>query len=378
MKVISVSFCLLLSILALAIPSAVSGSEWRAIALAARPLNITENRGLLWVSGADEFIARSADGGQTWEARNSVKGGGLLLSIAFADDHFGYATGTGGFLLVTADGGKVWSRVKAPTYVVYSASFSDQLHGLVSTPRAIYSTADGGTTWLPVKLDFGSDELKKFSFVSTVLALDAKRMAIVLSEGNSIYNHQKLVLTKDGGLSWKVADIPSTGLIQLTKHGDEYWFAGHEVIEKDRPGGGYGVPLLMHSTNGEEWSHLPRWSEKEFSVCNPQGCLYWDGAGVQLPPGNPVEYWTFATEKEVTSKWAVAKGNICSISVSLKCAAVSTPKLCRLIPKAPLISCRRFFRPLLIQFRPRVLSVSSAILKECLSHRTIRVVSRSS
>jgi photosystem II stability/assembly factor-like uncharacterized protein len=92
-------------------------------------------------------------------------------------------------------------------------------------------------------------------------------MAIVLSQGNAAYYSQKILITKDGGLNWKAVAIPSTGLTSLTAHGGEYWFAGMEVIGKEKPGGGYGVPLLMHSPDGETWTHLPRWSEKEFSVC---------------------------------------------------------------------------------------------------------------
>jgi hypothetical protein len=37
---------------------------------------------------------------------------------------------------------------------------------------------------------------------------------------------------------------------------------------------------------------------KEFSVSNSQGCLYCDGAGVELPPATPVNYWTFALNKK--------------------------------------------------------------------------------
>jgi hypothetical protein len=37
---------------------------------------------------------------------------------------------------------------------------------------------------------------------------------------------------------------------------------------------------------------VPKWSKNEFSECNSQGCLYWDGAGVQLPPASPVSRTT--------------------------------------------------------------------------------------
>jgi hypothetical protein len=301
-----------------------SASEWRAIELPARPMNIIENHGTLWICGADELIAASADGGKTWAVKHNVKNGGILLTVGFASDQFGYAAGTGGAMKITKDGGTTWDQIKVPSPVIYSISFSDEKHGLIHTPRTVYTTNDGGATWIPVKIDLQSDDLKGFSYVLEILSLDANHMAIVLSQGNSHANDYRLLLSKDGGLSWKVVEIPSTGLTTLSARGGEYWFAGMEVIEKDKPGGGYGVPVVMHSPDGESWSHLPRWSKNEFSECNSQGCLYWDGAGVQLPPASPVSFWTFAPDKAVTAKWAVAKDNICSVGTTLRCAAAAT------------------------------------------------------
>jgi hypothetical protein len=316
-------FCLLLAVLSLAlIPQTALSSDWRTVELPARPIDITENRGNLWVSGADELIANSSDGGTTWTVPHSVKGGGILLAIGFAGEEFGYAAGTGGGIIITKDGGATWTRAGAPAQIIYDLSFSDEKHGLIHTSNAIYATSDGGVTWTAVKIDLGSADLKGFSHVLTVLALDANHMAIVLSQGNAAYYSQKLLITKDGGANWNVVSVPSTGLTRLTAHNGEYWYTGMEVIEKDKPGGGYGVPLVMHSSDGENWTHLPRWSQNEFSVCNTQGCLYWDGAGVEIPPADPVSYWTFAPEKAVTAKWAVAKGNICSVAANLRCAAV--------------------------------------------------------
>ncbi len=208
--------------------------------------------------------------------------------------------------------------------MVYEAAFSDQKHGIIHTPRSIYTTSDGGATWVPVQIDLANENLKGFSHVLTVVALDANHMAIVLSQGNSSAYDFRLFFTKDGGMKWSVSEIPSTGLGKLTAHDGEYWFAGMEVIEKDKPGGGYGVPLVMHSPDAEKWTHLPRWSKHEFSECNSQGCLYWDGAGVQLPPTNPVSFWAFAPEKAVTARWAVAKGTICTVGGGLKCTAATT------------------------------------------------------
>jgi hypothetical protein len=299
-------------------------SEWHQVSLAARPFYIVENHGDLWISGADELIANSTDGGKTWSTRHSAKSGGILLTLGFANERFGYAAGTGGQILITKDGGTTWATLQAPAQLVYDLSFSDERHGILHAARSIYTTADGGATWTPVKIDFENDDLRKFVYVARVLALDAEHMAIVLGEGDAPYHHQIFLVTKDGGTNWKTVDVPSTGLQRLSKHDGQYWFLGFEVIEKDKPGGGYSVPLVMRSVDGEEWTHLPRWSEKGFSTCTAQGCLYWDGAAVELPPGNPVSYWTFPAEKAVTAKWAVAKGGICAIATDLKCAPVVT------------------------------------------------------
>jgi hypothetical protein len=42
-----------------------AASEWRAIELASRPINIVENNGVFWACGAEELIANSTDGGKT-------------------------------------------------------------------------------------------------------------------------------------------------------------------------------------------------------------------------------------------------------------------------------------------------------------------------
>jgi hypothetical protein len=206
---------------------------------------------------------------------------------------------------------------------VYDAAFSDEKHGIIHTPREIYTTSDGGTTWIPVHIDLAKEDLKGFSHVLAVVAPDANHVTIVLSRGNSPVYGYKLFLTKDGGTNWTTLAVPSTSLGKLTSRDGEYWFAGVEVIEKDKPGGGYGVPLVMHSPDGDNWTHLPRWSQNEFSACNSQGCLYWDGAAISLPPTSPISYWTFPAEKVVTPKWAFAKSTICTVGTDLKCATAT-------------------------------------------------------
>lgn len=299
-------------------------SQWTRVELPARAINVIEKDGIIWVCGANELIASSADGGKNWAKKRSEKNGDTLLTIGFANKDYGYAAGTGRRIFITKDGGDSWNPVKAPDQVVYDMAFSDEKHGLVHTPRNVYITTDGGASWNAVQIDLGSGDLKGFPYVLGIATPSADDMAIVLSEGDSSANDYKLFLTKDGGLNWGISKVPSTGLGKLTAHDGEYWFAGFEVIERDKPGGGYGVPLVMRSPDGDHWTRLDRWSKHEFSECNSQGCLYWDGAGVQLPPTSPVTFWTFPPEKVITAKWAVAKDAICTIGTELSCAPLKT------------------------------------------------------
>jgi len=297
-------------------------SQWATISLPSRAVNIAENHGVLWVCGTDELVANSSDGGKTWKVVHSLAGGGVLLSIGLANEQFIYAAGTTG-VIVSKDGGATWSRLTVPANVVYRAAFGDAQHGLIHTPHAVYLTSDGGLSWSPVSLNF-SDEQGAYSFVLALAASDSNHMMIVLSVGNAPYFSCKFVVTSDAGTTWKPTSIPNVNFGSLAIRDSEYWLTGSEVIEKDKPGGGYGVALAIYSKDGETWTHVPRWSQKEFSSCNADGCLYWDGGGVAFShEGIPI-YWKFPAEKAVTAKWAVANDGICSVGAELKCAGITT------------------------------------------------------
>lgn len=302
---------------------AAPASQWRTISLGARALNITTNQNVIWACGAEGLVANSKDGGKTWNVQRLGNGGAVLLAIGVAGERFVYAAGTGGSLFFTKDGGTTWMQTKVPASVVYAVSFSDDQHGLIQTPHAIYRTSDGGATWEPVKIDLSTGALKGFSYVRTLVALDANHLIILMSEGNAAYFADKLFVTKDGGATWKTIDITSTGLGSLTAYNGEYWAAGGEVIEKDKPGGGYSVPVVLHSHDGETWTHLIKWAPKEFSECNSQTCLFGDNVGADFRTASPQGYWTFPSEKAVAARWAVAQGSICTVGTDLKCAALT-------------------------------------------------------
>ncbi len=289
---------------------------WRFISLPFRPINVTSVADTLWVCGADEMIAKSEDAGQTWQVKHEKVDGEVLLHVGFVGEKTGYAAGTNGLLLWTKDDGETWTSSKADSETILDISFTDGIHGIRHTRSAVEMTSDGGATWTPIAALRSNEGLAKFKIIWAVAALDANHYAILLKEGP--YSDQLFFVTGDGGKNWKAVYLPSVGLRSLVVHNGEYWAFGHEVIEKDRQGGGYGVPLALRSPDGVNWKHAVR-SPNEYSDCNAQGCILWDGAIVDLYHEKPL-FWKLPADGSLTPKWAAARGSVCSVGSALKCA----------------------------------------------------------
>jgi len=303
---------------------------WETIELPSRPVYVTSNANTLWVSGTNEMLAKSDDGGQTWRAMNEKTDGDILLSVHFLSKNLGYAAGTDGLILWTADGGKTWKSQRAGSETILKISFADEKHGVRQTKSALEFTQDGGLTWLPIPPPASAEERERFNIDFAIAALDSKHSAVLLKDdphGDHIF-----LITNDGGKTWSTHNIPSTGIESLVVHDLAYWAFGFEVIEKDKPGGGYSVPLALHSVDGANWTHATR-SDYPYRSCNVQGCILWDGAIVDMYHKNP-RFTAVPAEGVLTPIWAMTEGSVCTLGSSLKCAKarpVDTP-----LPKVPL------------------------------------------
>ena len=96
-------------------------SEWHKHEVSFRVLNATSLGSSVWICGADEGVAVSSDGGQHWQTKHQTKDGALLLNIDFANDKFGYATGTGGLFLTTEDAGETWLQHSTGSFTILQA-----------------------------------------------------------------------------------------------------------------------------------------------------------------------------------------------------------------------------------------------------------------
>jgi len=298
----------------------VTANKWRVVSLPFRPTSVESVSRTLWVCGVDEMIAKSADGGHSWQIKHQKADGEVLLRVGFIREDLGFAAGTNGILLWTRDSGETWTGLHSGSETAFQVSFSDDKHGLRYTGSAVEITEDGGNTWTRISAYQSNSGLADFQTVAAIATVDDKRAAILFRAGSQ--SRHTLVATTDGGRSWTTTEIPNAGVWGLVARNNEFWAFGYEVIEKDKPGGGYGVALALHSVDGSKWIHGAR-APSEFSDCRVQGCILWDGAIVGLYDDKPV-FTAVPADGSLTPVWAVAEGTICSVGRQLECGDAVT------------------------------------------------------
>lgn len=246
--------------------------------------------------------------------------GALLLGIGFASDTFGYAYGTGGTVLTTTDGGTTWSPEKFGTETILQASFSDPTHGLIRT-RGALSYLNGDGVLHPIQEP--TDVLQRFPYTAGLVALSPDKMGILLSQASSSENG--VLSTLDGGKTWGFTAPPSTGIISFLRVDNNYWASGHEVVDKDKPGGGHNVPLAMKSADGRSWQHttndIHMCQEQTCGVCTAAGCLASDSLVVNFY-GAQTTYLPIP-KGAFTPKWAAVGLHLCSVGNGLFCATAA-------------------------------------------------------
>lgn len=334
MKVRSLSIVgvfLLISFVAFFVSRAIcqdkSESDWHARSVPFRVLNATSSGSSLWVCGTDEAVAVSSDAGEHWQVKHTTPDGAVLLNISFANEKFGYAAGTGGLFLTTEDGGETWTSHTAGKDAILQASFSDEKHGLIRTLTSLQFTIDGGTNWALVSAGQNSEDIKHFPYTFSLVALDSTHMAVMMKEGSAQYEGQRFLVTDDSGKSWKFIAIPNTTLYSFLRVSGKYWTVGTEVIHKDQPGGGYGVPVALYSSDGEKWDH----SNNDLSSCKPQMCIACTTEGCLSSNGtitdvfsDKTSYLEFPSNRELTPKWAANGSALCYVGNGLQCAPVKS------------------------------------------------------
>ncbi|KIO78883.1 hypothetical protein TH53_00775 [Pedobacter lusitanus] len=117
----------------------------------------------LFTCGAVGFIARTTDAGRTWK-QLPVQINNNLNKIYFINSSTGFVAGQNGMLMRTTDGGEHWEKITSGAgFPIIAIRFFEKGHGfLVSSGGEISESRDNGVSWTQImRSNYGVYDLRK-------------------------------------------------------------------------------------------------------------------------------------------------------------------------------------------------------------------------
>src|ERR1044072_8627276 len=194
-----------------------------------------------------------------------------LHAVYFLDRDRGWAVGSRGTLLATADGGKSWQTKPQPTEdTIRDVYFTDDQNGWLVCERNVYdlrsndearayfmTTDDGGEHWKRLIMRGANVDARLMRAV-----FSGGERAWAFGEGGAIYT------TRDSGTSWSKLQVPTRYLL----------LGGTFIDENSGWLVGAGATILQTSDGGETWhqGRLPTITNVRFnSTSFVDGRLGW-------------------------------------------------------------------------------------------------------
>lgn len=152
--------------------------------------------GLVAYAGGDNgVLARTVDGGQTW-ANISPPTSGRILGIAAPSAETLFVLAADGTLQRSDNGGASYRILNTGTNIVPSSVAAlDGQNILLIGPRGVRRSINGGDEFLPVA----------GKAVANALVRSVERVGKTVY----VYGDRALLVSKDGGATWKVAKMPA-------------------------------------------------------------------------------------------------------------------------------------------------------------------------
>ncbi|PWK80018.1 photosynthesis system II assembly factor YCF48-like protein [Mucilaginibacter oryzae] len=180
-----------------------------------RGLSVVDDK-TAWISGSKGYIAKTADGGKTWDWQQ-LKGyekSDFRDIEAFSDkEAVIMSSGSPSYILKTTDGGLTWQEKYQKTdtsYFLDAMDFADATHGYIlgdpiNNKFLLLETKDGGETWAkstnpPTALPGEA----AFAASGTCLRVLGEGAIYIASGGKS----SRLISLSKGKSEWEYANLP--------------------------------------------------------------------------------------------------------------------------------------------------------------------------
>ncbi|MBL0386731.1 hypothetical protein JJB07_08705 [Tumebacillus sp. ITR2] len=148
-------------------------------------------------------VLQTKDGGLHW---NEISHPAHVRNLHFVSETTGFGSD-----MITQDGGKTWTPVKAPDSLMGNPAFSDANHGWAVTAEGnsfqIQHTADGGQTWTKL-FSRPTQEPPVTASVQTTSPVDA--WVMIVGSSGMTQTSFSIFHTSDGGANWQPVIAQST------------------------------------------------------------------------------------------------------------------------------------------------------------------------
>jgi photosystem II stability/assembly factor-like uncharacterized protein len=255
--------------------SAISFAQWQRVSVptasSLRGLSAVTNN-VVWASGTGGTVIRTVDGGQSWSVMIVPGADKLdLRGIRAFDENNAVLISSGpaekgqARIYRTSDGGKTWNQAleeKRAGIFFDAIAFWDRDHGIVlSDPVegkfALFTTSDGGATWkqiAPASLPAALPNEGAFAASNSCLAVQGDKNVWFGTGGASV---ARVFRSPDRGQTWTVSDTPmhptnnSSGIFSLRFKGFKDGIAvGGDYAHADSS----PVPNSLYSSDrGRSW-----------------------------------------------------------------------------------------------------------------------------
>lgn len=182
-----------------------------------------------WGAGIGGYLAKTNDGGRTWENISRAEPTPTLFKIHFTSLGNGYAFGYSGIILKTTDGGITWTDMTTESikFDIYASHFfSDDVGAISGNGGFVASTASGGNDWHYKTTAVTTSHLRAMFFHNELFGYAA-------GEGNSI------LYTSNGGKTWTRKTLGfniTVNSIFFTDY-QNGWVGGNDIVAQTSDGG---------------------------------------------------------------------------------------------------------------------------------------------
>ncbi len=196
-----------------------------------------------WIVG-DYIILYSDDYGDTWTIQLSVSSV-AFLSVDFVDALHGWATGSGGKIYRTIDGGVNWIAVQTTSNrYFFSVDFVNTNVGYAVGLGSLYATTiDGGVTWIVTEGRWGTAQ--NYFDIEFFDLNDGIRVGYPVND-----NTPSIQRTSNGGITWnEVIYVPSSINLTAAKFKSVCWVNGSVAYIVGAEG-----KILKTTNGGQNWT----------------------------------------------------------------------------------------------------------------------------